>query len=211
MLKNAYSIQMSYQITDEEKHQAEKTILYFKYANKLLDTASAHLNIMKTPFKENPEISPEEIMKVRATLRKFRDKAVDNFNSFKEAAFRGVISVQQFSSDTQTIKLVKSFINSVDDLQVKVNEFVDAFGDLKSKDFVKNIVDIIEKIQKQCEDIEEIIEERIREHIQNNILNTNWIDDIGKELEINLNKKTPIMIDLYNKRQEKLNQISNKI
>ena len=207
MIKKAYSIQMSYEVTDDEKRQAEKAILFFNHAAKLLKLASDHLNVMKTPFKENPDMPPEEVMKVRAALRRFRDKAVDNFNDFKVASFKCVRSMQQFSSDTQTIKLIKSFINSIDDLQVKVNKFVDLFQDLENKEFTKNVVTLMEAIQKQCEDIDGIIDERVKTHIQNNILASNWVDDVGNDLQIKLDKKVPIILDLFNRRQEQLNDI----
>lgn len=207
MLKKAYSVQMSYEVTDDEKRQAEKAILFFNHAAKLLKLASEHLNIMKTPFKENPDMAPEEIMKVRAALRRFRDKVVDNFNDFKVSSFKCVRSMQQFSSDTQTIKLIKSFISSVDDLQVKVNKFVDLFQDLENKEFVTNVVSSIEAIQTQCQDIDAIIDDRIKSHIQNNILASNWVDDVGKDLQLKLDKNTPIILELFNQRQEKLNDI----
>lgn len=207
MFKRAYSIQMSYEVTDDEKRQAEKAILFFNHTSKLLKLASDHLSVMKTPFKENPDMPSEEVMKVRAALRRFRDKSVENFNDFKIAAFKCVKSMQQFSSDTQTIKLIKSFISAIDDLQVKVNKFVDLFQDLENKEFVKNVVSAMESIQKQCEDIDAIIDERIKSHIQNNILASNWVDDVGKDLEIKLDKNTPIILDLFNERQEKLNDI----
>lgn len=207
MLKRAYSVQMSYEVTDDEKRQAEKAILFFKHAVKLLKLSSDHLNTMKTPFKENPEIDPAEIMKTRASIRRFRDKAVENFNDFKAAAFKCVKSMQQFSSDTQTIKLIKSYISAIDDLQAKVNKFVDLFQDLENKDFVTEVVKLMEDIQKQCEDVEKIVNERISPHIQDNILNTSWIDDVGNDLQIKLTKETPIILDLFNERQEKLNNI----
>jgi len=83
MIKKAYSVQMSYDVSDAEKLQAERALLFFNHSAKLLDLASEHLNIMKTPFKNNSEMSPEEVMKARAAIRRFRDKAVENFNEFK--------------------------------------------------------------------------------------------------------------------------------
>ena len=209
MLKNAYSIQMSYQVTDEEKHQAERAILFFNHSQKLLNLASEHLNVMKTPFKDNQEIPSEEIMKVRAALRRFRDKAVDNFEEFKIAAFKAIRAIQQFSSDTQTIKIIKSFVSEVDELEVKLDKFVLLFKDLEDKEFVKNIVTSMEDIQKQCKNIEEIVEERVKKHIQNNILATSWIDEIGENLEIKLEKNTPIILQLFEERQKSLNDILN--
>lgn len=207
MLKKAYSIQMSYQITDDEKHKAERTILFFNHANRILAAASDHLNIMKTPFKDNPEVSPEEIMKIRAALRRFRDKAVENFSDFKLASFKGIRTIQQFSSDTQTIKIIKSFVSEVDELEDKLKKFVNLFKDLKDKEFTKNIVSSIEDIQKQCKSIEEIIEERVKNHIKSNILASSWIDEVGENLELRLEKNVPVIMHLYEERQKELNDI----
>lgn len=207
MKKTAYSVQMSYSITDDEKRQAEQAILYFNHASKLLSNASDYLNLMKSPFKENLDIPSEEIIKTRAALRIFRDKAVKKFNIFKYASFKCVKIMQHFSSDTQTLKLMKSFINSIDDLQLKVNRFVEIFSNLQDSAFTKNIVDSIEFIQKQSDEIDSIIDERIKSHIQNNILASNWVDDVSNELQIKLENKTPTIVELFNKRQEQLNEI----
>lgn len=207
IIKKAYSIQMTYDVTDDEKRQAERALFFYKDTGKLLDKASEYLNIMKTPFKDNSDIKPEDIIKARSALRRFKDKAVDNFNNFKIASFKCVNIMQSFASDTQTVKLLKSFISSIDDLEIIVNEFVDLFNDFKSKDFVKSVVDYIDKIQKQCDDIQEIIEERISPHIQNNILAKNWVDSVSNNLQSKIEKKTPLILDLFNKRQDQLNKI----
>lgn len=204
--KKAYSIQMSYEVSDDEKKRAEQALLYFGVALKVVQQASDHLNILKTPFKDNPEMNPEEVMKARAALRRFRDKAIDNFNNFKEVAFKCVNSMQSFASDTQSVKLMKSMITSIDELEVKVNNFAEVFDDLQSKDFAKNVVISIEDVQDQCDDIEEIIDERIKPHVQNNILATSWVDSVSQDLQMKVEKQTPLILDLYNKRQEQLNE-----
>lgn len=196
---------MSYEVSDIEKKQAEQSLLYFSTTLKILQQASDHLNVMKTPFKDNPEMDPNEVMKARAAIRRFRDKVIENFNDFKEAAFKCVNSMQVFASDTQSVKLMKSMITAIDELEVKVNNFSEVFDDLQSKDFVKTIVSAIEDIQKQCDDIEEIIDERIKPHIQNNILATSWVDSVSQDLQMKVEKQTPLIIDLYQKRQEQLN------
>lgn len=206
MIKKAYSVQMTYDVSDQEKNQANKAILFFDHAKKLLQMASEHLDIMKTPFKDNPDMPPEEVMKARAAIRRFRDKSIDNFNTFKQSAFQCVNVMQSFASDTQTVKLMKSFISSIDELEKKVNKFTDLFTDLKSKSFPQDVVKAIEDTQSQCDDIEEIIEERVKNHIQTNILATNWVDNIGTDLQKTIEKKTPLIIDLFNKRQDQLNE-----
>ena len=189
MIKKAYSIQMSYDVSDSEKHQAEQALLYFNVTEKLLMQASDYLNVMKTPFKDNPDMQPEDVMKARAAIRRFRDHCIDNFDKFKRSAFQCVNSMQTFSTDTQTLKLMKSFITSIDELEIKVNSFSDFFNDLQSKDFAKNVVTHIEDIQKQCDDIEEIIDERIKNHIQTNILATSWVDSISNDLQMKIEAK----------------------
>lgn len=203
--KKAYPIQMSYEVSDIEKSKAQQALLYFAATLKLLQKASDYLNIMKTPFKDNPDISSEEMMKARAAVRRFRDKSIDLFNDFKEAAFKCVNAMQTFASDTQSVKLMKSMITAIDELEVKVNNFSELFDDLQSKDFTKNVVTGIEDVQKQCDDIEEIIDERIKPHIQNNILATSWVDSVSQDLQMKVEKQTPLILDLFNKRQEQLN------
>jgi len=207
MYKKAYITQLTYEVSDAEKQQAEKTILYFNHVLKLLNLASEHLNIMKTPFKGNLNIDVESIFKVRAAIRRFRDQVVDNFNDFKSLAFKCVNSMQMFSSDDQVVKLTKSFVTSVDELEIKVNKFVDLFSDLEDKDFSKNIVESIEDIQKECEDVDEIVDIRIKSYIKNNILAKNWVNTVSDKLQIEIEKKTPLMLDLLNKRQDQLNDV----
>lgn len=198
---------MSYDVTDDEKHRAQRSIIYFNHASRLLNKSSDYLNVMKNPFKDNPEISTDEIIKTRAALRKFRDTSVKKFNEFKITSFKCVRAMQYFSSDTQVLKLMKSFISSIDDLQLKVNDFVDLFSNLQDAEFSKNVVTAIETIQKQCEIIDSIIDERVKPHIQTNILASNWIDEVGDELEVKLEKKSPIILDLFNQRQQQLNEV----
>ena len=206
MIKKSYSVQMSYDVSDTEKHQAEKALLYFKGAEQQLMQASDYLNIMGTPFKDNPEMTPEDVMKARAVIRRFRDQALDNFNKFKRVAFECVNLMQTFQTDTQTLKLMKSFIASVDEIEIKVNHFADLFQDLQDKDFAKNVVSSIDGIQKQCQEIDQIIDERIKNHIQTNILATSWVDSISNDLQMKIEKKTPLIVDLFNKRQDQLNE-----
>jgi hypothetical protein len=210
MIKKAYTIQMTYSVSDDEKRQAERVLMCLKDAKKKLETASLHLDIMKIPFKDKPDIKPSEIMDARAAIRRFRDKSVDNFNSFKHSAFQCVNLMQSFASDTQTIKLMKSLISSIDDLESKVNKFVDFFDKLEDKEFSKNVVKAMEDIQKQCGSIEEIIDNRIKDHIEKNILASSWVDSVSKELQVKIEKKTPLILELFNKRQDQLNEVLSK-
>lgn len=210
MRKKAYSIQMSYEVSDAEKAQAEKALIAFNQSQKLLKLAADHLKIMQTPFTDHPDITTEQILKFRAALRRFRDKSIENFNNFKIMAFRCITFMQMFSTDTQTVKIMKSFISGIEDIEMQVNDFADLFNDLESKTFVHNMVKIIDTIQKECEELDDIIDDRVKSHIQSNILGKNWIDGVSDELQMKVEKQTPLMIDLFNERQEQLNDINKK-
>ena len=191
--RNAYS-QVSFEVSDSEKLEAKKALIAFKFAIKKIETASNYLNNLKTPFKDNAGVSPEDVWKSRAALRRFRDKAVDNFNEFKIMAFRCVDFSKEFSSDTEIVKMVKSFISNVDILESSVNDFVALFDDLKSAEFPTKIVTLIEKIKKDCDEIIDLITNRIKKYIQDNIIASSWLDQVGKEKSLTIRKKVPALL-----------------
>lgn len=198
MRKISYPVQMSYQVSDAEKEQAKKALQTFDVALKLLRSANDHLDIMFTPFKDHPDISTEQVVKFRAALRRFRDKVIENFNQFKICGFQCFTLMNLFSSDTQTLKLMKSFINSIEDIEKYVNQFSELFSDLESKTFVQDVIKLIEIIHKEVEKLQEIIDERIKAHIQKNIVGKTWLDNVSDELSVKIEKKNPIMMDLLN-------------
>ncbi len=201
---------MTYDISDEEKHQANRAIICVNNASKLLEQASNYLSHMNTPFKDNPGSKPDDIVNNRAVIRRFRDQAIENFNKFKSQTFECIKLLQIFSSDTQIIKLMKSLISSIEELDKKLDKFKNTFNDLESKDFSTDITKSMDDIQKQCDSTSDILEERLKSHIQNNILSTSWVDAVGKELQVKVEKKTPLLLDLSKQRQEQLNDVLTK-
>ena len=76
--------------------------------------------------------------------------------------------------------------------------------------FSSLIGDLDENNSKEAKDIEEIVKDRIRPYIHSNILAKNWVDSVGDQLQMKIEKKTPLMLDLYNDRQNQLNDILKK-
>ena len=70
-IKRAYATQMTYEVSNAEKIEAERALLYFNNASKLLDKASNHLDLINTPFKDNQAIAMDDIFKARAALIPF--------------------------------------------------------------------------------------------------------------------------------------------
>ena len=210
MLKKIYALLMTYDVSDEEKRYAEESLLNFDEAMKLVSFASDHLNTIKTPFKDNTPSSMEEIVDSRVILRRFRDKSAQNFNTFKIKAFSCINGMKEFSSDTATQKLMKTFISAIETLEIDVNKFFELFEDLKAKDFQTNVVKFTEDIQSKCDDILDLIDQRIKGHIQTNILAKNWVDGISTELKQDVEKHVPILSKVYEEEKKQFNEIVNK-
>ena len=202
MRRKRYALQMSYQVPSEDRDRAEKTIQAFDYLLKGLKMANAHLDLIYIPFKENSNITPEQTYKARAALRRYRDKAAQNFNIVKRMAFKCYVFLQPFSSDTQVVKLSKSFIFTMSDIEKQVNRFLNLFSSLDAKDFAQTIVKAAENIKKEIAQTEQIIEDRIKAHIENNILARTWVDSVGDELQQKVEKKIPLSIELVNERNK---------
>lgn len=204
-MKKAYAIQLSYNISDNEKLAAEKALLYFSDASKKLEMANNHLNILKVPFEENQDITKEALMEERVAIRRFRDKAIDNFNLFKLSAFKCVDIMQNFSSDTESVKMLKSFISEIDNLEEIVNDFADLFKNINSNEFKPLILKNIKLIQDKCQEIQDLTDQRIKAHLQTNILARSWVNSVSNQLQKTVEKKKPLILDLYNKMQDELN------
>jgi len=204
--KRAYSSMVTYQIDDSEKEQAEKAIRWFKHCLKILEQCDDHLNLIYNPLKKSPDIAPDKIFARRFMLRTYRDKVVENFNRFKQVAFKAYVMMQPFTSDTQTEKLLKSFVSSVEDIEIQVNRFIDLFANLKNEEFSKGIVVAIENIKKEIVQLKQIVDERVKDHLQTNILARNWVDNVSNELQEKVEKKSPLVMQLVEDRMKMLNE-----
>lgn len=210
MKKKSYLAQMSSPVTEAEKKQAEASLVAFEKCLNLLNIAKDHLDIMYTPFKDHPEITPEEVTKFRAAIRRFRDKALENFGQFKFAAVRCITLMNFFSSDTDINNLLNSFINAVGELETYVNEFSSLFNKLEGKSFVQDILKHIGDIQNKCDEIKEIVEERIMEDIKTDILGKTWVDSVTQEHKLEIEKKKPLILDLSMQAKEQANKANQK-
>lgn len=197
-----YAIQLSYSVTDEEKEKAEKALAYYNFLLKTMKEALAHLDLIYVPFKDGEAITPEQSWKARAALWRFRDANIEIFNKVKRISFKCFALMHDFSSDAQVVKLNKSFVLAIGDIEKQVNRFAELFADLRSKEFGASVIKSIENIKKESAQLEQIIEDRIMAHIENNILNRTWVDLVSKELQEKIEDKIPNSIRLVNDRNK---------
>lgn len=200
--RKKYAIQMSYDVSDEEKNQAEKTLKYLDFLLKTMKQAEEYLNLLYQPFKDGTNIDPEMIWKSRAALRRYRDTMIDNFDKFKRISFKCFALLQNFSSDTQILKLNKSFVFSVADIEKQVNRFADLFSDLKSKEFSQEVIKAIDNIKKETAQLEEIIDSRVKSYLTSNILSRDWTDQVSQRLQEKIEQKIPFALKLKEEREK---------
>lgn len=199
-----YALQMTYDVSDEDKQQAEKALICFDYALKALRQATEYMDLLGTPFRDHPDIPENEIIKYRAELRTHRDNMIAKFNSFKQIAFQCVNQLDAFRLDTQTAKLIKSFISAIDSIEDKVNALSKLFDDLKSSTLVANINTNISELHKLIDELEEIIDDRIKGHIKGNIIGKTWLDNLRNEMKLEVDKKDPLLVELMKDEQKQV-------
>jgi len=200
--KHAYLLQMNTELNDEEKSIANRGLIRSKKAQKDLKNCLFFISGFYTPFKDNSESTPEEIFKIRATLRIFRDKNIENFNNFKMSAFYLLECLEYFSTDVQTIAIVNSFNSYIDELEDLVNKFSDLFSDLKSKDFIKKSIEYLDKIKSKIDDVLDMLDNRINKHIKENMLSINWRDELAATLNKTIKDRVPILLELEKKQNK---------
>lgn len=138
--KKAYSIQMSFEVPDAEKRIAEKASESFEELIADLRTASKHLDILYIPFRKHQTYDSQEVLKYRSVLRRYRDQVKINFDRAMKRAFRSIVMMGEFSTDTQTVELMAAFNSQVDDLRKQVNRFLGLFSNIGSVDFISALL-----------------------------------------------------------------------
>lgn len=197
--KHAFLLQMNSELNTEEKSVARRALIRSRRTEKDLQFCKNFINVFYTPFKDNGISDPEQIFKIRASLRVFRNKNVKNFNNFKMSAFYLLECLEYFSTDVQTIKIVNSFNSYIDELEDLVNKFSKLFNDLKSKDFSTNAIKLLDLIKDKIDDVIDMIDNRINKHIKENILSINWRDELAVKLDKTIKEQVPILLELGKK------------
>lgn len=202
MLKKAYSVQMSFDVPDAEKRIAEKASESFDELVARLRLASRHLDILYIPFRKHQNYDSEEIMKYRVVLRRYRDQVKENFDEVIQRAYRAILLMGEFSTDTQTVEIMSAFDSQMHDLRKQVNRFLGLFSNIGSADFVNALLISIDLIKKQISQIKQTINDRILEHIDTNILAKNWASTITDEYQNKVYEKMPLVVELFKERQQ---------
>jgi len=204
MFKEAYSVQMRYDVPDAEKLVAEKAETYFKQLIEHIKDLSKYLDLIYEPFKKCQSTDGEMLVQYRKTFRQYRNMVQKKFSNILRKAHKCVALMNEFSVDTATEELMDSFIGAIKEEEQYIDTFVSIFSNLNSPDFRNYLVSTVDSIKKQSNQIEQIIKDRIFDHIDTNILAKNWATSVSERLKEPKIERVPLVVQLYRERQEAL-------
>jgi hypothetical protein len=202
--KIASTIEMSFDIPESEKEEAQTASDQFKKVMSSLDAAKKHLNLMYEPFKDAADIPPDAVYEFRGAIFRYKEQIKENFNKVKATSFLAIMKLNYFATDTHITELINTFRDSIGDVEKQVNVLLNVLDDLKSKDFKDNLVKGIESIRKACFEVEKLIKERILDYIDSNILAKDWMTNTGDELQTEIKVRIPYITQLFEERQKAL-------
>lgn len=208
--KFAQSVDMSFEIPEEDKAVARVALKYLDAVSKQLSEFDSYLNIIYQPFSDNQNISEESILKYRGFLIRFKNKMVEKYKEMARTVLNVIKALKHFSTDSHSNELIKALVDSFSDIDNGVNELEKVLKNYTSKDFRDNLLKVIQNIRKQKTQTEDLINDRILEHINTNILANNWIDGLAKEFNLDLSEQEPYLQKLYKERENRLNSALDK-
>lgn len=202
--KLAQTPQLSFDVPDSEKVMAKKAVKAFLQVKEKIEAFNTHLDIIYNPFSAHQTVSTKSIIENRGALIRYKNKVRENFNNIAKVALYCVANMNQFSNDTHSVELMKSFVESIGDIEDQVKNFDSVFKNLKAKEFRDNVLKVVQGIKKQAAQVVKLIDERILNHINTNILATNWKENLSQELKFQIEEKEPYIKRLYNDREKQV-------
>jgi len=200
--RNAYGVQMSFDVPDAERRIAEKAEEQFEELSSKLKLAMEHLDYMYIPFKTHNATDSSQLVENQVMFTRFKVRAKRNFDRIRKKAKYCLALMSEFRTDTATEEMMKSFVANIESVERQVNTFLSLFSNLNSPDFRDNVISTIDAIRKTVSQLRQMINDRILDHIDTNILAKNWISEFTGDAENRIKEKTPLLIELYKERQK---------
>jgi hypothetical protein len=208
--KLAQYVEMSLDVPTSDKKIARKAVQRMQILINKLNAFNKHLDIIYTPFENNPIVSKESVLEVRGTIRRYRDQIDENLTELKKIAFPAIQDLNFFGTDTHISELVKSFDDSFGDFEKYTQELLEILDEIKSERYRELVMAAIEKAIKQGAELEKLLTERIIDHINTNIIASSWIDSVSDTIHSTIQEREPYIKQLHKEREEQLRNMMNK-
>jgi len=204
MIKRAYSVQMSFDIPDEQKNIALQAKRAFEEVISRLRIAKRYLNKIYEPFSDLKESDPDEIYQHRLVFRRYRNQVKEYYQEVLAQIQKATLLMTSFSSDLDVVEMLDSFANIVHYLKDDVNTLLGDFSQLRNPKFPELLTKDIDQIKEDTDEIKEILNDRVLEYLDTNILAKNWISGITNEESTKLFENSPLIVELFKERQKVL-------
>ena len=207
--KLAYAIQMSVDIPDEEQNKAAHISLLFSKIENKIDLFLDHLKIIYNPFSKSQNVDSNKLYEKRFLFARFNKKMQENYQNIKKSSLLAIKELNYFDQDTHIHEVINSFQNSMEEIDKLFNELSSHLEDVKSNNFIAELLKKIELIESKFKLLKDFINERIISHIEKNIINMDWFQKNNKELKIEIEKQEPFFKQLFEERQKILDGIED--
>jgi len=168
--KLAGAIEQSYPISFEDKQAAENIKELAESMDSVIDNINKELELIYTPFKNNPNVSQKEIWDNRGQLRNYIKEINDHLNKFKEYGIQTLKWLKHFEPDTNFTSITNAFEKASEDLNLQFERLSDVVKNIDNPDLPKGLVTAIDNIKKESAQLKSIIDTRLISHINDNIL-----------------------------------------
>jgi dGTP triphosphohydrolase len=202
--KTAYSIQMSFEVPDSERRVAEKAEESLENLLSQMKLGVEYLDLIYQPFNKIQSVDTKQVSEHRTILRKYRNEIKKKFDKIMKRAFRCMVLMSEFSTDTDTEEMMSSFMEAMKDVERQVDNLLAVFENLNAKEFKDHLVAAIDAVRKQVNQVRQLVNDRILEHIDTNILAKNWMSDLSERYEHKVQNKLPLVVELFRERQQAL-------
>jgi hypothetical protein len=201
--KIAQVVDFSTEITDSEKQAAEEALLRLEEAIYHLKQSVEHLDVIYEPFDQHEDISTQSVVDKRGVLNRFKQASKKKFEHFKYLCILAMQKLHMFShGDTEIQEIMGALESSINDVEERLEEFYDVLSDYESPDFRDAVLASIDSVKEKSNEMEELVYDRIIEHINTNLIGKNWMSDAKDQLNIEMEEKTPLLIELFRQRQQ---------
>lgn len=201
--KIAQAVDFSTDITDSEKQDAEEALLRLEEAVYHLNQAVEHLDVIYDPFNQHENISTESVVEKRGVLNRFKQASKEKFEQFKYLCILAMQKLHSFSNgDTEIQEILSTLESSVVEVEDQLEDFYDVLSDYESPHFREAILSSIDGIREKSDNLVDLVYDRIIEHINTNLIGKTWMSDAEDQLNLEMDEKTPLLIELFKRRQE---------
>lgn len=202
--RNAYSIQMNFEVPDSEKKVAEQAVEHFEQLLTEFQDLTKYLDYIYLPFSKYDNLNMEMIVKYRDAFKQYRDQVQKKFIKITKLAYNCVALMNGFSTDVATEEIMNSFMGTIKELEKYMDTFISIFTNLNDTNFRQYLIATVDSIKKQKNQIRQLITDRILEHIDSNILAKDWADNLSEKLDRPIQERVPLVVQLFRERQEAL-------